>query len=72
MYEKKGGKVSHDQHLTGMPRGNNKGRVQMRRDELWVCSSAWCEKGIIRRLPKKRVGGETEERACVHSFRPNP
>ena len=34
---------------------------------LWVCSSAWCKKGIMRRLPKNalRVGGEIKERACM-------
>ena len=45
-------------------------RVHLRRGGLWVCSSAWCEKGIMRRLCKSalRVGGEIKERACVHSF----
>ena len=38
-----------------------KGGEQMRRGGLWVCSSAWCEKGIMRRLYKTalRVGGES-------------
>ena len=44
----------------------------MKRGGLWVpvCSSGWCEKGVMRRLCKDtlRVGGEIKERACMHSF----
>ena len=42
----------------------------MRRNELWVCSSACCEKSLMRRLCKNafRVGWKIKERACVHSF----
>ena len=44
--------------------------MQTKRGGLWVCSSAWCEKGVMRRLRKNalRVCGEMKERACVHSF----
>ena len=44
--------------------------MQTRRVELWVCSSAWCEKGVMRRLCKTalRICGEIKERACVRSF----
>ena len=54
----------------GAPWLCEKGGVQMTRGGLWVCSSAWCEKGIMRRFCKNasRVFGEFKERACVHSF----
>ena len=47
-----------------------KGGVQMMRGGLWVCSSTWCEKGIMRRFCKNalRVFGKIKESACVHSF----
>ena len=47
-----------------------KGGVQMGRGGLWVSSSAWCEKGVMRKLCKNalRVFREIEERACVHCF----
>ena len=42
-----------------------KGGVQMTRVGLWVFSSAWCEKGIMRRLRKNTlmVDGEVKGRA---------
>ena len=42
----------------------------MRRGGLWVSSSAWCEKGMMRKLCKNalRVFREIKERACVHCF----
>ena len=45
-----------------------KGGVQRRRGGLWVSSSAWCEKGMMRKLCKNalRVFKEIKERACVH------
>ena len=38
---------------------------------LWVCSGAWCEKGVTRRLCKNaiKVCGEMKERACVRFFK---
>ena len=47
-----------------------KGGVQVRRVRFWVWSSAWCEKGVMRRFCKNalRVCGEIKERACVQSF----
>ena len=58
-------------HENGVCRNTMILRVQLRRGGLWVCSSARCEKGIMRRLCKSalRVGGEIKERACMHSFR---
>ena len=52
------------------PQLAEKGGVQMRRGGLWVCSSAWCEKGVMRRLYKSalRACGEIKERAYVHFF----
>ena len=47
----------------------------MRRGGLWVLSSTWCEKGMMRILCKNalRVFREIKERACVHCFAsPNP
>ena len=43
----------------------------MKRGGLWVSSSTWCEKGMMRKLRKNalRVFREIEERACVHCFR---
>ena len=43
----------------------------MRRGGLWVSSSAWCEKGMMRKLCKKalRAFREIKVRACVHCFR---
>ena len=40
----------------------------MRRGGLWVCSSAWCEMGVMRILYKSalRACGEIKERAYVH------
>ena len=42
----------------------------MTRVGLWVFSSTWCEKGIMRRLRKNilMVGGEVKGRACVRSL----
>ena len=42
----------------------------MRRGGLWVFSSAWREKGMMRKLCKNtsRVFREIKERACVHCF----
>ena len=53
------------------PQLAEKGGVQMRRGGLWVCSSAWCEKGIMRRFSKKNalwVGEEIKERAVCTSL----
>ena len=42
----------------------------MRRGGLWVSSSAWREKDMVKKLYKKalRVFREIKERACVHRF----
>ena len=44
--------------------------MQMRRGELWVSSSAWCEKGMMRKPYKNalRICRVIKERACVHCF----
>ena len=58
----------------GTPWLCEKGGVQMTRGGLWVCSSAWWEKGIMRRFCKNAlwVFGEFKERACVHRGQPKP
>ena len=42
----------------------------MRRGGLWVSSSVWCEKGMMKKLGKNalRVFREVKERAYVHCF----
>ena len=54
----------------GAPWWCEKGVVQMRRGGLWVSSSAWWEKGMMRKLFKNalRVFREIKERASVHCF----
>ena len=44
--------------------------MQMRRSGLWVFSSAWREKDMMRKLCKNalRVFREIKEGACVHCF----
>ena len=44
-------------------KGWNWGGMQIRRGGLWVCNSAWCEKGKMRRLCKNalRGGGVVKE-----------
>ena len=42
----------------------------MMRGGLWVSSSAWCEKGMMRKLYKNSLWlfREIKDRACVHCF----
>ena len=44
--------------------------VQMKRGGLWVLSSAWYEKGMMRKSCKNalRVFKEIKDTACVHCF----